>query len=101
MLNCTITRTHRRGQKLHERDRDPPVPGPLRLEATMPPELRRVVKKLTIVRHGLYGSNMDSPIPDLWQPELQALISERAMMITGFEEIGAQRYYQGWYVPWK
>lgn len=54
-----------------------------------------------VAGHRQYGSNMDSPIPDLWQPELQALINGRAMMITGFEEIGAQRYYQSWHIRWE
>lgn len=61
----------------------------------------RIVKEPMVAGHRQYGSNMDSPIPDLWQPELQALINGRAMMITGFEEIGAQRYYQSWHIRWE
>lgn len=40
------------------------------------------------------------PIPNLWQPELVTFMSDRAMMVAGFEEIEGQRYYQGWWIRW-
>lgn len=98
MYSCSVTRTHRRGVALRDRDFDPPVDGDAALFSAMHPELKRMVQIMTLRTAGWEGPSYRPPIPDLLQPELITFASDRAMMIAGFEEIDGQRFYQGWYV---
>jgi hypothetical protein len=34
------------------------------------------------------------------EPELLTFVSDRGMMVCGFEEIDGCLYYQGWWMPW-
>ena len=100
MPACTIIRTHRRGHALRDRDFDPPVSGPIRMGTTIHPTLKRYVNYLVVARNGQFGADEAPPIPALWEPELLTFMSDRAMMLAGFEEIEGQRYYQGWWIQW-
>lgn len=95
-MKVTIVRTHRLGQLLHERDRDAPVPGPVHMYWMPHPELKRGTPRLHVVRRGYFGADESSPIPDLYDPEMLAFISDRVLSVKGFEEIEGRRYYQTW-----
>lgn len=98
-MKCTITRTHSKGRLLSDRDYESPVDGPIQMWTKRHVELRRDIKVLTVKRRGGSGVDVAGPIPDLYEPEWVTFMSERgAMMVTGWEEIDGQRFYQGWYV---
>ncbi|WP_237173061.1 SOS response-associated peptidase family protein [Paracandidimonas lactea] len=73
MQNCTITRTHRHGRKLPERQWDAPVPGPVQMDMYRHAVLNRYIPRLQVVRHAHGGKDTPRPIPDPLQPELLAL----------------------------
>ncbi len=100
MPKCTVTRTHRLGRKLAERDRDPPVPGPIEHASVLNSDLNRYVSYLKIPSFAYGGLDQPEPIPRLCDPQILTLMSDRAMMIAGFEEVNGQRYYQGWWIQW-
>lgn len=95
-MKVTIVRTHRFGQLLHEREWGPAVPGPVQMYWMPHPELRRGTPRLQVVRRGHFGGDEVSPIPDLYDPEMLAFISDRVLSVKGFEEIEGRRYYQTW-----
>lgn len=101
MPKCTITRTHRQGIALRDRDFDPPIAGPVQSASYMHPVLRRMVQYLYVPRMAHGGLEMPEPIPKLYEPKIVTFGSEVATMISGFEELGGQRLYQGWYIKWE
>lgn len=101
MPKCTITRTHRRGQPLRDRDFDPPVPGPVSMASVMDEGLKRMADRLTIDRMTRDGGAVPSPIPDLYEPQLVTFGTEGGLVVKGFEIIDGRRYYQSWYIRWE
>jgi hypothetical protein len=95
-MKASIIRTHRFGKLLHDRDWEAAVPGPVHMYWMPHPELKRTTARLTLSRHDQFGGYIASPIPDLHEPELIALDSDRIIVVTGFEEIEGRRYYQTW-----
>lgn len=97
MPRCTITRTHRYGQKLSPKDWPAPVLGPVFLQTARSAALNRSVSQLTIIRPDASEGHV---IPPLCDPQILSMSSDQGMMVAGFEEIGGRRYYQGWYIRW-
>ena len=97
MPRCTVTRTHRLGEKLHPRDWPTPIPGPVYFQVAQHPALNRSVPQLVVHRT---AANQVGQIPPLCDPQILTLASDQGMMIAGFEEIDSRRYYQGWYIRW-
>jgi len=95
-MKVTVVRTHRLGQLLPEREWGPPVSGPVQLYWMPHPELKRGTPRLTVIRRGYFGADQGSPIPDLYDPEMLAFMSDRVLSVKGFEEIEGHRYYQTW-----
>ena len=99
MPNCRVCRTHDRGRRLPERDWTF-VPGPVRGYSIFQKAHNRHVKCLKIVRQLSGGATDASPFPDLADFQFLSFSTERAIMVSGFEEVEGARYYQGWYIVW-
>lgn len=97
MPSCIITRTHRRGRKLSQRDWPEPVPGPVIFQIARHAELNRELPRLVALRT---EANARDSIPPLYEPQILTMMSNQGMILAGFEEIDGQRYYQGWYIQW-
>ena len=98
-MKCTIVRTHEKGHTLRDTAFGPAVEGPVEMSSYYHDGLRRYVEVLSVVRRHHGGASKTSLIPDLHEPHLVTFGSEaQAMMVSGWEEIHGQRYYQGWYV---
>jgi hypothetical protein len=65
-------------------------------------EKPRAVARTISIREALpkLDATLPSAIPDLLEPQLLTVNSERGMMVVGFEEIAGVRYYQGWWMQW-
>ena len=100
MRSCTVTRTHRFGIPINNRDFDKPTEGPVLLSECYNAKLKRNVRTLCINRDRQIP-NPQGAIPDLHDPEMIAFQSDRSVMFRGFEEIDGTRYYQGWWIQWK
>lgn len=100
MPNCTVTRTHRLGKPLRERDFDTPIPGPVSMCSSMDEDLKRMVSHLNIVRMTFGGGAVPPPIPHLYEPQLVTFSTETGFVVKGFEVIDGRRYYQSWYIRW-
>lgn len=100
MPACTITRTHERGRKRSDWDADP-IPGPVTFGVTYIPELNRHIECLRVERgHYKDGRPRPDALPPLLEPQIRTFMSDRAMMVSGFEQIDGCRYYQGWFIQW-
>lgn len=97
MPRCTVTRTHRYGQKLDPKEWSAPLPGPVFLQTTHSKSLNRTVIQLTVIRPEAHQSDV---IPALCDPQILSMSSGQGMMFAGFEELDGRRYYQGWYIRW-
>lgn len=97
MPRCTVTRTHRYGEKLHPRDWPTPVPGPVFFQVARNAGLNRAVPQLCVVRP---EASRGDVVPPLCDPQILTMSSDQGMMIAGFEEVDGRRYYQGWYIRW-
>lgn len=96
MPACTITRTHRHGRKLDQRDWEDPIAGQVQMASIHRQDLNRVVQYLHVP--GAQSSDPDL-LPALWEPHWLTF-GGQGMMVVGLEEIDSARYYQGWYVRW-
>ncbi|KDD41754.1 hypothetical protein [Bordetella bronchiseptica] len=99
-LECSVIRTHRFGERLSDRDWDPPVVGTVQMQTAFVQALNRAIPMMTMDSLETFGSTRRAPIPDLWEPRLLTFGSNRGMMVAGFEEINGRRYYQGWWLQW-
>jgi len=100
MPSCTVLRTHERGRQRDFRQPDI-VPGPVVFDSIYVADLNRYVECLRVPR-GKYRDGRQRPdaLPPLFEPQIRTMSTEQAMMISGFEQIDGQRYYQGWYIRW-
>lgn len=99
-LECAVQRTHYRGELRRDNDPGQIVVGTVRMYSIMHEKLKRYVSVMTMrPLHG-YDTGPKVTIPDLLEPTLLTFGSERGMMVSGFEEIDGQRYYQGWWMQW-
>lgn len=101
MSKCTVTRTHKLGVALRDRELQDPVPGPVEMATFRHPVLKRELRYMRVVRKAHFGNIGQAPLPDLLEPQIITFSSNRAMMVTGFEEIEERRYYQGWWIRWE
>ncbi|CAE32213.1 hypothetical protein [Bordetella bronchiseptica] len=99
-LECSVTRTHRQGERLKDREWDQPVIGIVRMQTAFIQTLNREVPMMTMDSLETFGKSRRGAIPDLLEPRLLTFCSDRGMMVVGFEEICGRRYYQGWWIRW-
>jgi len=97
---CSVTRTHHLGERRRDQDPAAPVLGQVRMYSMLHKPLNRYIEIMTIESLDKFGAICVSPIPDLLEPQLLTFSSTRGMMVSGFEEIMGQRYYQGWWLQW-
>ena len=95
---CTVTRTHRFGEKRPDHDPRPTVTGTVRMYSIMREDMKRYMRVMTMDGLQKFGATHKSEIPDLLQPELLTLASDRGMMVCGLEEIEGR--HQGWWMQW-
>jgi len=100
MPACTVLRTHDLGRKRNLRESET-VPGPVTFESIYVPDLNRQVECLRVPR-GYFSDGRRRPdaLPPLFEPQIRTFDTDRAMMVSGFEQVDGQRYYQGWYIRW-
>lgn len=100
MPACNVLRTHERGRKRNLRHAEY-VPGPVTFDTLFVPELNRRVQCLRIPRGDFRdGRPRPDALPPLCEPQLLTFATDFGMMLSGFEQIDGQRYYQGWYIQW-
>ncbi len=95
----TVICTHREGRPVDPArlEQQPSLDGDLRVHLGPVAGLRRAVRTACLA--DAKGSRAERVLPDLCDVELIAL-GNRAMMLTGFEELAGRRFYQGWWVRW-
>jgi hypothetical protein len=96
-MQVTVILTHQRGAPIgvHKLEQQIAYEGQLRVFLASIDGLRRasrVAALRPIERTAV-------KVPDLHDIELLSF-GERAMMLTGFEEVEGRRFYQGWWVRW-
>ena len=89
MPACTVSRTHHRGKRLHQRDWVP-VEGPVDLDRVYLSQLNRNANRLRVLRrHPNDGGNTKDAIPPLYDPQLLTFGTEFGAMITGSRTLTA------------
>lgn len=95
----SVVRTHKAGRPVDARclGQEPAIEGILTVSLASVNGLRRASRIANLgARDRSVGPAL---LPALHDIELLAL-GERAMMLSGFEEVRGARHYQGWWVRW-
>lgn len=74
--------------------------GTVRMYSITREDMRRHIRVMTMDGLAKFGGSAKGSIPDLLEPELLTVASDRGTMVCGFEEIDGRRYYQGWWMQW-
>jgi hypothetical protein len=95
----TVIRTHSEGRAVDpgRLEQQPAARGDLRVHLGPVAGLRRAARTACLALP--QSSRAERVLPDLHDVELIAL-ADRAMMLTGFEEVLGRRFYQGWWIRW-
>jgi hypothetical protein len=101
MFVCQIYRTHREGQPIARGDLGAGVVGCVSMYSIPHADMKRTVNVMKVTGPMDAAQARPTPlIPELIDPQILTFGSDRGMMISGFEEIGKQRFYQGWWMQW-
>lgn len=87
-------RTHHLGERRHPNDLSELVAGVVSMYSVLHKGLNRHVQRMTMESSAKFGARTPSPIPDLFEPELQTFGSDRGMTVCDIEEIAGVRYCQ-------